>query len=84
MIDLDQHSSIGSALSEALDRFSHETCLIEADRDRERTRLTYSDFKQMALPLARALQDAEFLPGDRCAVIVRLRCGDAGVYAASV
>ncbi len=70
MIDLDQHSSIGSALSEALDRFGHETCLIEADRDRERTRLTYSDFKQMVLPLARALQDAEFSPGDRCAVIM--------------
>ncbi len=70
MLDLDQHSSLGSAVREALDRFANETCLIEADRDRERTRLTYSDFKQMALPLARALQDAEFGPGDRCAVIM--------------
>ena len=70
MLDLDQHSSLGSALHEALDRFANETCLIEADRDRERTRLTYSDFKQMASPLARALQDAEFAPGDRCAVIM--------------
>jgi len=70
MLDLDQHSSLGSALREALDRFANETCLIEADRDRERTRLTYSDFKQMALPLARALQDAEFRPGDRCALIM--------------
>ncbi|HTM38701.1 MAG TPA: AMP-binding protein [Terriglobales bacterium] len=70
MIDLDQHSSLGSALREALDAFANETCLIEADRDRERTRLTFSDFKQMALPLARALQDAEFHANDRCAIIM--------------
>ena len=31
-----------------------ETCLIEADRDREKTRLTYSDFKEISMPLARA------------------------------
>src|SRR5213082_3504761 len=70
MLDLDQYTCLGAALREALDRFGNETCLIEADRDRERTRLTYSDFKQIALPLARALQDAEFNPGDRCAVIM--------------
>src|SRR6266700_7769474 len=70
MLDLDQHSSLGSALCEALDRFGNETCLIEADRDRERTRLTYSDFKQVATPLARALQDADLNPGDRCAIIM--------------
>ena len=70
MLDLDQHQSLGSALREALDRWHSETCLIESDRDRERTRLTYSDFKQTALPLARALQDAEFAPGDRVAIIM--------------
>lgn len=70
MIDLDQHSSLGSALREALDTFANETCLIEADRDRERTRLTYSDFNHMALPLARALQDAEFRSNDRCALVM--------------
>jgi len=70
MLNLDQYSSLGAALSDALDRFANETCLIEADRDRERTRLTYSDFKQMALPLARALQDAEFHAGVRCAIIM--------------
>ena len=70
MLDLDQHSSLGSVLREAFQRFANETCLIEADRDRERTRLTYSDFNQLALPLARALQDAEFHAGDRCAVIM--------------
>jgi long-chain acyl-CoA synthetase len=70
MLDLDQHQSLGSALREALDRWPNETCLIESDRDRERTRLTYSDFKQMAQPLARALQDAEFGGGDRAAIIM--------------
>lgn len=70
MLDLDQYSCLGAALRDALDRWPNETCLIEADRDRERTRLTYSDFKQIATPLARALQDADFNPGDRCAIIM--------------
>jgi long-chain acyl-CoA synthetase len=70
MLDLDQYSSLGAALTAALDRWPNETCLIEADRDRERTRLTYSDFKQMAAPLARALQDAELRAGDRAAIIM--------------
>ncbi|PYV78851.1 MAG: hypothetical protein DMG96_06170 [Acidobacteria bacterium] len=70
MLDLDQYTCLGAALRDALDRWPNETCLIEADRDRERTRLTYSDFKQTATPLARALQDAEFNPGDRAAIIM--------------
>ncbi len=70
MLDLDQYSCLGAVLRESLDRWSNETCLIESDRDRERTRLTYSDFKQIAQPLARALQDAEFNPGDRAAIIM--------------
>jgi len=45
-------------------------CLIEADRDRENCRLTYSDFKQMALPLARALEDSGSREGDRAAIIM--------------
>ena len=47
-----------------------EVCLIEADRDREKVRLTYSDFKEIALPLARALEDADFDAGDRAAIIM--------------
>jgi long-chain acyl-CoA synthetase len=70
MLNLDQYSSLGAALRDALDRFANETCLIESDRDRERTRLTYSDFKELALPLARALQDEYFAPGDRAAIIM--------------
>src|SRR5438132_4984165 len=70
MLDLDQYACLGGALRDALDRFANETCLIESDRDRERTRLTYSDFKQTATPVARALQDADFNPGDRAAIIM--------------
>ncbi len=70
MLDLDQYTCLGSALRAALDRWPNEVCLIEADRDREKVRMTYSDFKEVALPLARALQDAEFHPGDRVAIIM--------------
>src|ERR1700674_4122280 len=70
MLNLDQYSCLGAALRDALDRWPNEICLIEADRDREKTRLTYSDFKDVALPLARALEDAEFNPGDRAAIIM--------------
>src|SRR6266550_5304763 len=70
MLNLDQYSSLGAALRDALDRWGDETCLIESDRDRERTRLTFSDFKELALPLARALEDAELHAGERAAIIM--------------
>jgi long-chain acyl-CoA synthetase len=70
MLDLTKYSSLGAALRDALERWPNETCLIESDRDREKLRLTYSDFKDMALPLARALQDAGFSPGERAAIIM--------------
>ncbi|MGA7634252.1 MAG: AMP-binding protein [Terriglobales bacterium] len=70
MLDLHQYASLGAALKDALERWPNETCLIEADRDREKVRLTYSDFKEMARPLCRALQDADFKPGDRAAIIM--------------
>jgi len=70
MLDLRSYTCLGAALRDALDRFSSEVCLIEADRDREKVRLTYSDFKEIALPLARALEDADFDAGDRAAIIL--------------
>ncbi|MFZ3262604.1 MAG: AMP-binding protein [Terriglobales bacterium] len=70
MLDLHQYASLGAALSAALDRWPTETCLIEADRDREKVRVTYSDFKETARPLCRALEDADFKPGDRAAIIM--------------
>src|SRR5271165_6438154 len=70
MLDLRQYASLGAALREVLERWPNETCLIEADRDREKVRLTYSDFKDMARPLCRALEDADFKAGDRAAIIM--------------
>jgi len=70
MLDLRQYESLGAALRDALDRWPNEVCLIEADRDRENCRLTYSDFRQMALPLACALQQSGFGEGDRAAIIM--------------
>ncbi len=70
MLDLRQYASLGAALKDALDRWPNETCLIEADRDREKVRLTYSDFKELARPLCRALEDAAFKVGDRAAIIM--------------
>src|SRR5450631_3883402 len=70
MLDLRQYASLGAALKDALDRWPNEVCLIEADRDREKVRLTYSDFKEMARPLCRALEDADFKVGDRAAIVM--------------
>jgi long-chain acyl-CoA synthetase len=70
MLDLSKYQSIGAALKDALDAFSNEVCLIEADREREKERLTYRDFKERAHPLAKALQDAGFAAGDRASIIM--------------
>src|SRR5271156_1498051 len=70
MLNLRQYTCLGAALRDALDRFASQVCLIEADRDREKVRLTYSDFKEIALPLTRALEDADFDAGDRAAIIM--------------
>jgi long-chain acyl-CoA synthetase len=70
MLDLKQYSCLGEALRAALDRWPDEVCLIEADRDRERARLTYAQFKQIALPLAAGLEQAGFAAGDHAAIIM--------------
>jgi len=70
MLNLDQYSCLGAALRDALERWPNEVCLIESDRNREKTRLTYSDFKEIAKPLARALQDADFQAEDCAAIIM--------------
>jgi long-chain acyl-CoA synthetase len=70
MLDLRQYNSLGDALRAALERWPSETCLIEADRERENLRLTYRQFKEAAQPLARALQDAGLVSGTRAAIIM--------------
>ncbi len=70
MLDLSQYQSIGEALRDALDQYSNEVCLIETDREREKERLTYDDFKQRAHPLAKALQDGSFSRSARASIIM--------------
>src|SRR5881296_4687477 len=70
MLDLSKYQSIGEALRDALDQFSKEVCLIEADREREKERLTYRDFKERAHPLAKALQNASFAAGSLASIIM--------------
>jgi long-chain acyl-CoA synthetase len=70
MLDLSKYQSIGQALKDALDQFANEVCLIEADREREKERLTYREFKARAHPLAKALQGAGFAAGDRASIIM--------------
>jgi long-chain acyl-CoA synthetase len=70
MLDLSKYQSIGAALKDALEEFSDEVCLMEADREREKERLTYRDFKGRAHPLAKALQDEGFAVGDRASIIM--------------
>jgi long-chain acyl-CoA synthetase len=70
MLDLSKYQSIGAALKDALDQFSNEVCLVESDREREKERLTYRDFKARAHPLAKALEDAGLGAGDRVSIIM--------------
>ena len=70
MLDLANYSSIGAALKDAMQHFAKEVCLIEADREREKDRLTYAEFNARALPLAKAMHDAGFSPADRASIIM--------------
>jgi long-chain acyl-CoA synthetase len=70
MLDLSQYESLGAALRDALDRWPDEVCLIEADRDRERSRLTYRQFREAAEPLVAALEDSGFAAGARAAILM--------------
>ena len=70
MLDLNQYTSLGAALRDALGRWSNETCLIEADRDRENCRLTYRQFEDAAIPLACSMQALGFSGGHRAAIVM--------------
>jgi len=70
MLDLSKYNCLGAALQAALDRWPDELCLIEADRDRENARFTYRQFREVALPLAKAMQDAGLVNGTHAAIIM--------------
>ncbi len=54
----------------AVQKWDHHLALIEADRERENCRLTYSQFEQAALPIVQTLQEAGFESEDRAAIIM--------------
>ncbi len=54
----------------AAQKWDHHLALIEADRERENCRLTYSQFEQAALPIVQALQEAGFESEHRAAIIM--------------
>jgi long-chain acyl-CoA synthetase len=70
MLDLQKFNCLGEALSAAVERWSDQVCLIEVDRDREKARFTYREFKEAASPLARALQGVGMQNGTRAAIIM--------------
>jgi long-chain acyl-CoA synthetase len=70
MLDLTKYSSVGAALKDAMERFADEVCLIEADREREKERISYREFNARALPLARAMQESGFSASDRASIIM--------------
>src|SRR5579872_2351055 len=70
MLDLAKFDSLGTALREALAHWPGEVCLIEADRDHEKSRLTFRQFGEGAEPIAAALEESGFAAGDRAAIIM--------------
>ena len=66
MLNLDQCSCLGAALRDALERWPNEVCLIESDRNREKTRLTYSDFKETAHAPGTGIAGCRFRPRRPC------------------
>jgi long-chain acyl-CoA synthetase len=70
MLDLAKYQSIGAALKDAVDAFAGEVCLIEADREREKERLTYREFQGRGNALAKALREDGFGAGERAAIIM--------------
>jgi long-chain acyl-CoA synthetase len=70
MLNLARYSSIGEAVRDALEKWPHEVCLYESDRGEEKQRLTYTDFKGRALPLAKWMQDGGLAAGDRVSIIM--------------
>ena len=70
MLDLSQYESLGAALSGAIERWPDEICLIEADREYERCRLTYREFAEAALRLAAGLEETGFAPDHRTAILM--------------
>ncbi|MBZ0267969.1 AMP-binding protein [bacterium] len=62
--------SLGIALDAATRTWADETCLIEANRDAEKARFTFAEFRTRGLELAGWLDGHGFAAGDRAAIIL--------------
>ena len=69
-MNVDRYPSLGAALMDGLDRWADHTCLVESDRERERERITFAEFRERALPFAAFLHGAGFGPRDRAAILM--------------
>jgi long-chain acyl-CoA synthetase len=70
MLDLEKYSCLGAALEAAVETFAEETCLIEADREKEKERITYRQFGERGAALASALEEEGFAPGTRVGIVL--------------
>ena len=70
MIDPARSHHLAELIDEALLSFGGDTAVIEADRDRERVRLTYAGFRRRAHGLAHALATVGIGPGRRVGVVL--------------
>ena len=70
MIPPETHANIGSLLRESLIQFKTNTALIEVNRKKETTRLSYREFRDAAAPLTRRLQEAGIGADSRVAIIM--------------
>ncbi|MCG8557538.1 MAG: long-chain fatty acid--CoA ligase, partial [Proteobacteria bacterium] len=70
LLDLRRLDCLGAALRDACLTYNSNTALIETDRVRDNTRLTYPQLRAEAEMVAARLQAAGFSPGDRCAIVM--------------
>jgi long-chain acyl-CoA synthetase len=70
MIDPARSEHLAELLDEALLTFGGDTAVVEADRDRERVRLTYAAFRRRAHGLAAALATLGIGPGQRVGIVL--------------
>ncbi len=70
MLDLSRVANVGEALRDGLLTYKTNTALIEVDRHREKSRITYRELREAAEKLGGSMQAAGFEPGDRCAILM--------------
>ncbi len=70
MLDLSRLAYVGEALRDGLLTYKTNTALIEVDRHREKSRMSYRELREAAEKLGGSMQAAGFVPGDRCAILM--------------